>query len=286
MKKYIIIKNENDRYFFNKIKNYYPIYDMFLLLLENYKIIKFLPPINFSILGKWKYIIKKVDVVIIFDTMYYSKVSKYIKRKNSSCKTIMYFWNRIDNDKRKNILKDPNIDEFYTFDINDANKYHIKYNPQFYSNKMSINNLDIINDVFFFGRDKSRSKEILIIKDILNKYGLSTDISFLYDEYKFISYEDYLNKLSKSRVLLDYNQKNQVGLSMRCMDSLFFNKKLITNNKSIRKYDFYNPNNIFIIGIDNYKDIVKFINSDYVKVDDDIIKKYDISNWISHFLDN
>ena len=41
-------------------------------------------------------------------------------------------------------------------------------------------------------------------------------------------------------------QPGQGGLTIRTLEALFYNKKLITNNESITEYDFYNADNIFI----------------------------------------
>ena len=73
--------------------------------------------------------------------------------------------------------------------------------------------------------------------------------------------------LSQSNCILDYNQEGQVGLTLRPMEALFLEKKLITNNKDIKNYDFYNPSNIFILGENNIEDIKEFINKPYEKVE-------------------
>ena len=282
MDKYIIIKTENDKYFFNNIKDKYNIYDMYKLLLEDYKLFNIFPKVNARVLGNWKNKINDVDKVIIFDTMYYKEVGEYIKKKNPKCKTIMYFWNIID-DKRKTILKDKNIDEFYTFDIDESKKYNIKYNPQFYTYDIKLDNNIIDNDVFFLGRDKGRKDNILKLERELNEKNIKTNFIFLDNEYDYYSYDKYTGYLSRSKAILDFNIDNQVGLSLRCMEALFYEKKLITNNKSIKKYDFYNSHNVFILGIDDINKIDKFINSKYVKIDKKILDNYTIDSWLSRF---
>ena len=67
------------------------------------------------------------------------------------------------------------------------------------------------------------------------------------------------------------------------MEALFFEKKLITNNKDIKNYDFYNPSNIFILGENNIEDIKEFINKPYEKVEQKIIDYYDFEQWLSRF---
>ena len=245
MKKYLIVRADINRTFLNLLNEDYPIYEMYRFLIEKKTF-----PLEFQVLGKWTKYVSFVDTIILFDVMYYSKVSTFIKKKNPNCRIILYFWNVIDK-KRKEILLDKNIDEFWTFDFQDSKKYHINYNPQFYSNKLKIMNCSCLYDIFFIGRDKGRKNDLLKLEKEFHELGFTTFFSFLENENDFIPYLDYLKQMSFCSVILDYNQKNQVGLSLRCMEALFFEKKLITNNVDIMNYDFYHPNNIFVLGVDD-----------------------------------
>ena len=63
-------------------------------------------------------------------------------------------------------------------------------------------------------------------------------------------------------------------------------KKLITNNKDIINYDFYNSNNIFVLGEDNLDNIKEFIEKEYVEIDEKIINYYDFYEWLKRFEDD
>ena len=67
------------------------------------------------------------------------------------------------------------------------------------------------------------------------------------------------------------------------MEALFLERKLITNNTDIKNYDFYNHDNIFILGEDNINEIKEFINKPYKKIDQDIIDYYDFDQWLNRF---
>ena len=56
-------------------------------------------------------------------------------------------------------------------------------------------------------------------------------------------------------------------------------KKVITDNKMVKTYDFYHPDNIFIID-DNYAQIEEFIKIPYQEISEDIVKSYSFSTWI------
>ena len=62
-------------------------------------------------------------------------------------------------------------------------------------------------------------------------------------------------------------------------------KKLITNYSEIKEYDFYDKENIFILGEDDPEEFVGFINTNFKKIDDEILKKYDFKNWLEKFFD-
>ena len=89
--------------------------------------------------------------------------------------------------------------------------------------------------------------------------------------------------LQSSRCIIDIAQEGQVGFTRRPIEALFFNKKLITNNVEIMKFDFYRNNNIFILGKDKLEDIDSFMETDIEIIPDEIKRKYDINTWIENF---
>lgn len=75
------------------------------------------------------------------------------------------------------------------------------------------------------------------------------------------------------------------GLTLRVLESLFFEKKLITNNINIINCEFYNKNNIFIINKDNLDDLNDFLKSEYKKIDKKIINYFDYESWLNRFFE-
>ena len=230
----------------------------------------------------WKNILKKYKYIILMDNAYNSQITKYIKKRNPNIKIIFYYWNII-NEKNVKALKDINIDSFWTFDENDSKKYNLKFSPQFYE-KCKLEKLDIKNDVCYLGAAKDREKEIINIKDFFYKLGLRTNILISYKGDKLRTYVEYLYMISESKAILDVVGKKQTGITLRCLESVFYEKKLITNNKNIENYEFYNSNNIFIIGKDNIKELKNFLNTEYVKIPCEIINKYSYKRWIENLL--
>lgn len=233
--------------------------------------------------GKWKKNIKYYKLIVLGENFFNHDVSRYIKETNPDCKVIVFFWNKLNLDWYSSILEDPNVDDFYTFDENDSKKYNLKFNSTFFSKKLKLPVEKCENDIFFIGREKDRKDKILYLKNKLDKLNIKTNFIIVNDETSYIDYKKVLSFISKSKAILDFNAYNQNGLSLRVMESIFFEKKLITTNKNIINYNFYNQNNIFIIGKDNLDKLKDFLNSEYVKIDNSIVEYYDFENWIKRF---
>ena len=236
--------------------------------------------------ASWKKNIKKYKKVIIFDNTYDKYLTKYIKKKNPQIKIILWYWNSMVEYNNENIAKDDSyIDEIWTYNRFDAENYALKYNPQFYSKKMNNDNNDIQNDIIFMGRNKGRKEELINLKDSFNGLNLQTEFIIIEKEKDLITYDSYVEKVLKSKCILDYGNFEYCGLSLRPLEALFLKKKLITNNKDIINYDFYNKNNIFVLGIDDMAKLNDFINSEYIEIDQKIVDYYDFDNWLKRFDD-
>ena len=283
---------ESKKYFFKYIKDD----SIKLIYKDTNKIIniikkivyKFNLPLYNLFFGVWKKYIKDYNTVVILDTSYRRQIAKYIKKKNRNCKVIFYYWNIINKDceydvKNYKYLHERYIDEFWTFDKYDANKYNMKYNPQFYTKNINLNNKEKQYDIMFLGKPKNRKEKILKLKTEFEKKDLKLNFRIIEKGEKLVSYDKYLEMLSETKCILDYNQDGQTGLSLRPMEALFLEKKLITNNKEIKNYDFYNSNNIFILEEDNIEDIKEFMEKPYKKIDSKIIDYYNFEQWLNRF---
>jgi hypothetical protein len=62
-----------------------------------------------------------------------------------------------------------------------------------------------------------------------------------YTHNKWVSYEKILSETISSNCILEILQNNQHGATLRYFEAVCYNKKLLTNNKDIIYYPFYNP---------------------------------------------
>jgi hypothetical protein len=98
-----------------------------------------------------------------------------------------------------------------------------------------------------------------------------------------ISFAENLEFVKKSDVLVDFVDPRHDGLSLRFFEGMHYHKKVITDNKMVKNYDFYHPNNIFILE-NNYHDIEAFLKIPYHHILDEIVKKYGFSSWINKII--
>lgn len=94
-----------------------------------------------------------------------------------------------------------------------------------------------------------------------------------------ITFAENLEFVQKSDILVDFVDPRQVGLSIRFFEGMYYKKKVITDNKMVKNYDFYHPNNIFVLE-NNYQDIHDFLKTPYYEISEEIVKKYGFSGWI------
>ena len=86
-------------------------------------------------------------------------------------------------------------------------------------------------------------------------------------------------------MILDLVRDNQIGLSFRVFEAMAFQKKLITSNKSIKNYDFYNPKNILIVDKSNLVFDNSFFETKYEPLPDDIYRKYTLDSWVENIFE-
>jgi len=101
-----------------------------------------------------------------------------------------------------------------------------------------------------------------------------------------IPFENYLKRVEEAKVIVDFVISDHKGLSFRIFEGLKYQKKIITTNSNIIKYDFYTPDNFYVLNDEmlNETELLKFINNPYRPIDESIRLKYSFSYWIKDVL--
>lgn len=252
--------------------------------------------------GEWKKHIKEAKQVIIFDYGYQAGMETYIHKINPDCRVSLFFWNIITKE-RKNHLLFTDKSAIYSTDKECCRLYGLKYNHIFYPKAFyRPYSPQYQNKIFFIGHDKGRGPYIQKLLHFFQTCGLICDIHILSDvknkryraalsdilTEKNLSYFEYCKKTERCGILLDINQAGQTALTMRVLESVYFSKKLITNNKDITNYDFYNENNIFLlpdkISRSTAEELKAFLKKPFIPYSEEILELYDFEHWKKQFI--
>ncbi|MHA3787227.1 CgeB family protein [Flavobacterium hauense] len=199
------------------------------------------------------------------------------------------------------------FDRKYTFDSADTKKYDMTFRPLFFSKEYSEicnESEDVAYDVMFVGTAHS---DRYLISEKMAKwaqensfksftfyyspskmvflYKKAFDASFKKFDYSKISFKSLSHKAivdlyKKSKIVLDINHPGQRGLTMRTFEALGAGKKIITTNDLIKKYPFYNSNNILVINREKFEFEKDFFESDFKPIDSDIYRAMSIDGWL------
>ncbi|WP_052319237.1 hypothetical protein [Vibrio sinaloensis] len=206
------------------------------------------------------------------DILYYDDLLKGLV--GTQCKIIILIRNKVNYNHEKNIKIAKEVtSKIYTFDEGDADTYNIEFIEQYlpvtYSeNKNTNNSKDKV--AYFIGLDKGRKESLEKLSIHLKKEGVICNFTLVKKSIvrRFlgksdgISYQDNIENVFSSDFLVEINSKGQDGLTLRALESVFYKKKLITNNRNICNFDFYSPQNIYVLDGD-FKVPKSFILSEY-----------------------
>jgi hypothetical protein len=240
----------------------------------------------------WKRQLSKVETVIVFAIRGGESIMDYIISRTRNVRIILWYWDPVYRTYSPDLF-DNNRCEKWSFDTNDCKTYRMKHNTTFFFDNIPKPRKNVTCDVCFVGYEKGRRKEIERIAQALDKAKCTTDFYIVDDDaakrnykgaYPRISYEQILERIAGSKAILDILQDNQTGLTIRPMEALFFKKKLITNQLIIKNQDFYHPDNIFVLGIDDIETLPVFLQKPYYEISKNIVDSYDFVSWINRFV--
>lgn len=113
---------------------------------------------------------------------------------------------------------------------------------------------NVKTDLFFAGAAKNRLDKIMAVYERFVSLGKTCDFylvgvdqsqqvkksGIVYAD-KFLPYKEVLQRSVNSNCILEINQQGAIGYTARFLEAVIYNKKLITNNQSIKESKFYNP---------------------------------------------
>lgn len=242
--------------------------------------------------GKWKNDVKDFSDIILFANKMTLPVLYWLQDTYPNKRIIFWYWNPVNKSINPEKIHLNANTELWSFDKNDSEKYNMSYNTSFYLKNLSEKKYDIKKDIFFIGLDKGRYDKLNKLKSEFEEAGINVDLRIVRErnshksnkKYSLpLSYIEVIDNIRSSRAILEIMQDGQIGLSLRTFESLYFGKKLITDNYSIKDEPFYNEHNIFILGIDDLSNLKNFIYSEWDTSVNIWCDYYSPKKWLERF---
>lgn len=221
---------------------------------------------------------------------------------------ILYMWDSVQNKNKKIAQMYRRFDRVLSFDTIDCQQYGYDFRPLFFpSYCLKKSNNDVLSyDISFIGTAHSDRAKILsfLLEECQNKKLSSFLYLFAQGRIMFIKNyisDKYFRKLTKIGVthyksmekskvydimaktncVVDINHPKQTGLTMRTIETLGFNGKLMTTNKHILEYDFYSDDMIKVFSRDKPLIDYSFVSNRLVPIDLSITNRYSLEAWIT-----
>lgn len=209
---------------------------------------------------------------------------------------VAYYHDSINNIKRKSEVIHF-FDKVYSYEKIDVENYNLEFLSNFIYFSEIYNNYNRINEgafsvmskdyrlntlkkvAQFFQQNKLDYNFYVMDKQDINE-GLITFFS------KRMNNETVVEHIKKSKIIVDIHKYGiQEGLTFRAFEAIGYQKKLITTNKDIKNYDFYNSNNIHVIDdVENISIPLSFFETNYEEIPQEIVEKYTVKNWVTTIL--
>ena len=163
-------------------------------------------------------------------------------------------------------------------DREDARKYDMRHIYTCYSVDAAKTQIQPQIGIYFCGETKNRQGILSTVAEgcRVNQIPYKIDL-ICYEEVpelekykpdvnllppgKFLPYDQVLENELSSRCMLEIAQKNQSALTLRAYEAVVYNRKLLSNNKSILSFPFYNSAYM------RYFETVEDIDWDWLKED-------------------
>ncbi len=227
----------------------------------------------------------------------------FIQLAKTKCKMIVgYQWDGLD--RYPEVYQYIQLmNRFFVFDETDLSVNNTFPTTNFYfEDTRSLNEIKRGGQsVFYVGSYvKNRVDTISDINAKLNDLHIHRDIRVIsYDQdairhvitkgltprSEIITYKENLNSVINASILLDIQNDIHKGLSFRIFEGIGYEKKVITTNPDIIRYDFYHPNNFLVWNGQSTQELASFIKLPYHVLEDNIKRKYSFTNWIAYMLD-
>lgn len=231
-----------------------------------------------------------------------------MRKKLASASMGLYLWDGVENVKGVASIF-PAFDSVATFDPVDAKKFAWNYRPLFWRNISADHDMSmqVAFDWCFIGTIHSDRHRV--IHRLRQRYGQQVR-SFVFGYFqsplmlfmrrlldwtlwqapkgtlstKPMPAAEVAQYVERSRSVLDVEHPRQRGFTMRTIETLLAEKKLITTNKYILTSNLYDPSRVCVIDRSAPEIPAEFLEKPYLAVPEVLRNYYSCEGWISELL--
>jgi hypothetical protein len=102
--------------------------------------------------------------------------------------------------------------------------------------------------------------------------------------YKPLSSEQIVRLMYRASAIVDIEREVQAGFTMRTIETLAAQRKLITTNPRLREADFYDPANVHIVDRDHPMVDPEFLRVPFQPTPEAIVRRYSLGAWLDEVL--
>lgn len=251
-------------------------------------------------------------LLVINNSLLDYNLLEILLNNNKSIQKIIYLWDSYKNlnwDDFENYLS--YFDFRFSFDFRDCMRFsnlNLKHRPNFYhpaidninTNKEPIYDISsvmsaqperirIINELEIRYPDLIKAFHIHLLRfKSIPAYLINHKVIVKpkYIKLNQINISNSIKLFNNSKSILDIPSNNQFGLPFRTLDAIGLRKKLITTNKDVVNYDFYDPDNVLTIQSGEVDKVKDFLSVPYKPLNESVRKKYSLKFWIKTVLNN
>lgn len=237
------------------------------------------------------------------------KMLRLLRQAQPKARMSLYLWDSFNfNPNARKIMNE--FDQVFSFDRSDVEQYKkIHFLPLFYGRRFENSAQwqgKPVYDACFIGTiHTDRYKVLEKVVDSLEARGSNVFVFCYYPSKplyrlralldpgfrrfgrKYVSFtgmklDELVDRIAESRAVIDVPRPGQVGLTMRTIEAVGAQRKLITTNEDVKNYDLYDPSLVLLVDRQNPEISGDWLYHEAQPFKPSLRKKYTVSSWIDH----
>jgi hypothetical protein len=249
------------------------------------------------------------DVLVIKGEALTVSMIKRLRAALPNVRFTLYFWDSYRNMPRDSAKKVGLFDRALSFDIEDVRAdSRLSYRPLFFLPQFTtLPHVHQDLDLLFVGTihtDRYRilrrlsyalpagrkaefhmyypSRRLLAVRRLVDPaFSGSSEAEFVFTP---LGRDQVTQLIARARIAIDIERSVQAGFTMRTIEMIGSNRKIVTTNPNVLKADFYRPNNIAVI--DRLRPVVSeaFLEAPFEPLPPDLLYRYSLAGWLDEIL--